>query len=171
VLVLSSDRLESEGERDARSILGGLVLQQALAASEVKPRVLVELLDEENVSLVEDSGDETLLSPAIMSHLLTQIALHRDLRNVYDELFGPDGGEIFFRPASDYGVAGRRVTFGEVQTLVSDRGEIALGLRIHQEARVPSIRLNPSRATPFTPGAEDEIVVLAGATPPRPSFR
>jgi hypothetical protein len=159
VMVLSSDRLESEGERDARSILGSLVLAQAVSQSAKKPHTIVELLDSENVSLVNDAGDESLLTPAIMSHVLTQVALHRDLRVVYDELFGPDGSEIFFRPANEYGLCTRDVNFVEIQAAANAHSEIALGVRLGKGGRA-TVLLNPDRDTTWKLSEGDDIVVL-----------
>jgi hypothetical protein len=158
-MVLSSDRLESEGERDARSILGSLVLAQAVSQSAKKPHTIVELLDSENVSLVNDAGDESLLTPAIMSHVLTQVALHRDLRVVYDELFGPDGSEIFFRPANEYGLCTRDVNFVEIQAAANAHSEIALGVRLGKGGRA-TVLLNPDRDTTWKLSEGDDIVVL-----------
>jgi hypothetical protein len=164
VVVLSSDRLESEGERDARTILGSLVLREVLGNSPNKPHVLVEVLHEENVPLVADTGDETLLSPAVMSHILTQVALHRDLRVVYDELFGPKGTEIFFRPAAHYGICGRPVKFTEVQSAAAANSEVALGFRTAQNgARRGSVVLNPDRDQMWSLDVDDDVVVLASA--------
>ncbi len=162
VVILSSDRLESEGERDARSILGSLVLKEAIGTATIKPHVLVEVLDAENVTLVGDAGDETLLSPAVMSHILTQVALHRELRVVYDELFGPEGAEVFFRPASQYGVCERGVRFGEVQAAAAAHGEIALGLRLcaNGTSKRARVVLNPERDKEWMLGATDDVVVL-----------
>jgi hypothetical protein len=163
VVVLASDRLESEGERDARSILGSLVLREALGTTNNPPPILVEILNEDNVPLVADAGDESVLSPVIMSHILTQVALNRNLRVVYDGLFGTEGAEIFFRSADDYGVCNRPVKFSDVQAAATASSEIALGMRINSSnsGYAADTYLNPSRGTTWNLNADDQIVVLA----------
>jgi hypothetical protein len=132
-----------------------------------RPDVQVELLDGENVPLVADFGDETLWSPTDMSHILTQVSLHRDLRVVYDEMFGPEGAEIFFRPADDYGICGHPLRFAEIQLAANAHSEIALGLRMAQlntSGVAHKLVLNPDRTTTWTLSPADDVVVLTSGS-------
>src|SRR5690606_37875900 len=111
------------------------------------PRFIVELRDPSNAGYFAHAGSEVLASGVVISHLLAQIALRRELGVVYDELFGSGGAEITFRLASELGLAGRPVTFAECHDRVAQVGAIALGLRIGHAANV---RLNPARQERFT---------------------
>lgn len=155
VVILASDWMESEQESDARTILGFLILSELLATAKRRPQVLVELLDPENVPLLVERTD-VLISPLVLSHLLTQVALRRDLSSVFEEIFGPGGAEIFLRPATDFVTAGELVTFGQLQMRTSAAGEIVIGIR----AAGGALDVNPPSDTArvFAPG--DEIVVL-----------
>ncbi|HEX6642222.1 MAG TPA: ion channel DMI1 [Thermoanaerobaculia bacterium] len=155
VVILASEWKESEVESDARTILGFLMLEELLSTAENRPEVLVELMDQENVPLLRGRAD-VLISPLLLSHMLTQVALRPDLRQVFDEIFGPGGAEIFLRPASDVIRAGERVTFQELADRLHSAGEIALGLR----GRDGSLSLNPPKDSVWTPGPGDELVVL-----------
>ncbi|HSJ08445.1 MAG TPA: hypothetical protein VK928_00990 [Longimicrobiales bacterium] len=161
VVLLGSDRLASGEDADARSILAYLLLRDLLPA-EGGPSVLVELLDAGNISLFRGRRAEVIISPVILSHMLAQVALRRELRTVFDELFGPDGSEVVFRAASDYGLADTGVAFSDIATAVARRGGVALGVRIGgggSAVRAVTV-LNPARDRQFELGAGDEVVVL-----------
>jgi hypothetical protein len=162
VVLLASGRLESEQESDARTILGYLLLQEALEGRATAPEILVELMEPGNADFFRERADEVLVSPVVLSHVLAQVALRRELRTVFDELFGPGGAEVVFRRAGEYGLAGREVRFPEVQHAVAARGQIALGLRIDADWKGPrgGVVLNPDRDRSFTLTAEDRVVVL-----------
>jgi hypothetical protein len=162
IVLLGSDRMGSGEESDARSILGYLLLREMLPDHE-RPTVLVELLDPGNVSLFRRRRGEVIVSPLILSHMLAQVALRRELRAVFDDLFGPGGPEIIFRPPADYGLQDREVTFRQIERAAAAHGEVALGVRAQQDAdaHAASVTLNPARERSFALTAADEIVVLA----------
>lgn len=155
IVILASEWKESEVESDARTILGFLMLEELLSTADAHPEVLVELMDHENVPLLRGRAD-VLISPLLLSHMLTQVALRPDLRQVFDEMFGPGGAEIFLRPALDVARAGERLTFRELADRVHGGGETALGVR----SRDGSLALNPPKESVWSFGAGDEVVVL-----------
>ena len=161
VVLLGSHWLETREESDARTILAYLLLRDMLNG-ERKPGLLVELMDPANLALFRERPGEVVISPQIVSHMLAQVALRPGLGGVFDDLFGPDGAEILFRPAGKYGLAGRELGFETIQAASAARREIALGVRFAGEraGHAGGIRLNPSRSARWTLGANDEIVVL-----------
>lgn len=134
-------------------MLGHLLLRELIG--DEGPQVLVELMDPENVALFAQSRSETLVSPQIISHMLAQISLRRELRIVFDELFGPGGAEISFHQAACYNLAGR-VSFAQVQAAAMMQGETALGLRLRD-----GLHLNPDKTQQWELSSGDELVVLA----------
>lgn len=106
IIMMGSDWLATGEESDARTIVGYLLLQQVLAGKD-RPQILVELLDPENVSLLGKRPGEALISPVILSHMLAQVGLRRELAPVFDELFTAGGSEIAFRSASRHALVGR----------------------------------------------------------------
>ena len=162
IVLLASDWLESGEESDARTILGYLLLREQFGADE-RPELLVELLDPANVSLFRRRPGEVLISPVLLSHMLAQVALRRELRAVFDELFGPGGAELHFRPLARFGLAPGEYTFADVMREVAARGEVALGLRTGAPASEPQggAKLNPARDRQFALGPSDEIITLA----------
>ncbi|MBR9988124.1 MAG: ion channel DMI1 [Gemmatimonadetes bacterium] len=161
IVLLGSDRLGSGEESDARSILAYLLLRELLPA-EPRPNVLVELLDPGNMALFRRRRGEVIVSPLILSHMLAQVALRRELRAVFEELFGPGGPEIIFRPPVDYGLQNGAVTFAQIERAAGMHGDVALGVRLHAiEAGLSGgVALNPPRDRTFELSALDEIVAL-----------
>ncbi len=161
VVFLSSDWLETGEETDARTLLG-YVLLRSLLPEDGGPEILVELMDPENARLFRKRPGEVIISPVILSHILAHVALRRELSAVFGELFGPGGAEIFFRDAGDYGLAGREVSFREVQHAAAEHGEIALGVRLAggPTHTIGGVYVNPPAQKRWTLTEDDEIVVL-----------
>ncbi len=161
VLICSSEWLETGGESDARTVLGYLVLDSILEGKGIRPHVVTQLMDESNAPLFPEDRCETLTGPVVLSHLLAQIGLQRNLRGLFEELFGPGGAEIFFRPVTDYLPAGTTTTFEELRQACFRRDQILIGLR---RPRITSInggiQINPDHALPISIEADDEVVVL-----------
>ena len=156
VVIFGSDWLETQEESDARTIVGHLVLRNILEGATHKPKILVELMDDGNIRLFQDENTEVLVTPMIASHVLAQVALRRELNTVYAELFGASGAEIIFRPVSDYGSAGKLVSFQELKGKSKSVGEIALGFR----SICGRVLLNPIDDTHHMLEGSDDLIVL-----------
>jgi hypothetical protein len=162
VVILASDWLESPEEADARTLLAYFVVRELLPREGGGPRVVIEVLEEENAALVPlRPGDELLESPLMTSYGLTQVTLRRELRVVFDELFGPRGPEIVFRPLAACGLAPGRYGFAAVSRALAARGDLAIGIRRAEPAGGFAIELNPGRTVPLELGPADAVVVLA----------
>jgi ion channel POLLUX/CASTOR len=169
VVLLGSDWLESGEDADARTILAYLLLRDVLPATG-GPEILLELMDPGSASLIPRLQGEVMVSPVILGHILTQVVLRRELRAVFDELFGPGGAEILFRAPSLYSEPGA-ITFRELRLAAARRGETALGVRLAPRRGNPGgVFLNPAPHQVWELGAGDELVVLAtyGRSPARP---
>jgi hypothetical protein len=162
IVMLASDRLESDVDADTRTVLGYLMLQECLHGVERRPAVLVELLDPGNVNLFRTRPDEVLLTPLILSHMLAQVTLRRELSTVFDELFRSGGPEVDFQSVSSLGLADRSMRFRDVQRLLASQGRTALGLRIAGERADlhGGVHLNPPHDRSWLLRAADEVVVL-----------
>ncbi|MFE8070900.1 ion channel DMI1 [Marinobacteraceae bacterium S3BR75-40.1] len=160
IVIVSSDRLDSGEEADARAMMGFLLLEELLAGAPHRPQVLLELSDPDNKSLLASNRSETLVSPLVMSHMLSQVALRRELIEVFDELLTAGGAEVMFRDAASLGLS-RKFTFAELEIVMGRRGETALGVfnsgEGHGERR---LALNPGRDAQFELAAGDQVVVL-----------
>lgn len=161
IVLVGSDWLESGEEADARTILGYLLLR-AMLPEHGGPKLLVELLDAENLALFRSRAEEVLISPLILSHMLAQVALRPELRAVFDELFGPGGAEIAFAHPARYHALQQELRFADLQQRVAARGEVALGVRIAPNggAHAGGVYLNPPRQQLWTLHDTDEVVTL-----------
>ncbi|MEP3563024.1 MAG: ion channel DMI1 [Marinobacter sp.] len=128
VMLLSSDRIGSDEEADARAMVGYLQLEDVLSEAPVRPQVMLELSDPDNRHLIYGHQSEMLISPMILSHVLAQVALRRELRVVLDELFTVGGAEIQFRDPEDYPLPAS-ADFQFLEKTLATRGEVALGVR------------------------------------------
>ncbi|MCA9729443.1 MAG: ion channel DMI1, partial [Candidatus Eisenbacteria bacterium] len=128
ILILGSDWLRSGEESDARTIVGCLLLEQLLKDPATRPKIVIELLDPENAGLLGTGLGEVLISPVILSHMLAQVTLRRELNSVFAELFTAGGAEITFESLTDYPLPSETTTFEDLEGLAHGRGEIALGL-------------------------------------------
>jgi hypothetical protein len=145
-----------------------------MEGAEKAPPVLVELTDPDNVALFENRCGEVIVSPFIISRMLTRVALRRELRAVFDTLFSSSGSEILFRPIAEYELAeslnrfegpdaGERVySFADLQRAADARGEIAIGIRRAGQDGKPGggVQLNPGRDERLRLNEDDEIIVL-----------
>ncbi|MFO7786615.1 MAG: ion channel DMI1 [Halospina sp.] len=170
VMLLSSDRMASGEEADARAMVGYLQLRDHLARTQAPaPQVLLELTDPHNEALLVARDSEVFLTPVMLSHLLGQVALRRELRLVYDELFTQGGAEIGFRPVPD-ALREPGTTFAAIERHVASLGETALGIhRVHADSSNRHLELNPERTRPIELDPGDHLVVLgADSAPPEP---
>lgn len=161
VMICASEWLESSGESDARTVLGYLILETILEGRERRPHIVAQLMNETNAPLFPEDRCETITGPVVLSHLLAQIGLQRNLRGLFEELFGAGGAEIYFRPVVDYVPVDRPARFEEIRRAAFAAGEIAIGIRRPRNAAVNGgIELNPGRDLPLHFEPDDEIVVL-----------
>lgn len=160
VMLLSSDRLASGEEADARTMVGYLQLEDVLADQSRRPQLIMELSDPDNSHLLYNHGSEMLISPMILSHVLAQVALRRELRVVLDELFTMGGAEIQFRDPGDYTLPAS-VNFQLLERTLAKEGEIALGIyRDQPDAKGRHLMLNPPRRDYLDIKPGDRLVVL-----------
>ena len=160
VILLSSDRLASGEEADARAMVGYLQLEDILADFARRPQLIMELSDPDNRHLLYGHQSEMLISPMILSHVLAQVALRRELRIVLDELFTVGGAEIQFRDPADYPLPAS-ATFQVLEKTVAAEGELALGVfRKKANERGRHLQLNPSRKEYLELQPGDRLVVL-----------
>ena len=165
IVLLASQRLVQEEQADATTVFSYLMLRGLLPDAGPRPELVVELLDEENRFLFPPEQEDVIVSPMLVSYLLSQVALRRELAAVYAELSRPWGAQIVLRPAGDYLATNAPVRFEDLDRAAAPRGEIALGLRRAQGPDAGLV-LNPDRDTEWTLAPGDEVVVLASYAEP-----
>lgn len=166
VLLLASDRLGSGEEADARSMVGHLMLDDILSETSARPQVILELSDPANESLLTLPQSEVMVSPIILSHILAQVALRRELGAVFEELFTVGGAEFLFRRPDAYDLPAAP-DFRALEEAAAAHGDIALGVyRAKPDATGNRLLLNPARTAPLALQEGDQVVVLADTGQP-----
>ena len=163
ILFMSTDLLSDGEEADARTIVGKIMLDEILESElHDSPQILLELANSENHSLIKSPGSEVIISPVILSHLLAQVALRRELQSIYAELFTVGGAEIEFRGLSHYNMSAGTYPFKEIEKIAFTHGETALGVQrggaITEGAK--KLVLNPPKNHEIRLTDHDQIVVL-----------
>ncbi len=166
VVILSySDVLERQ-RADARTLVTLLHLREIGAAAGRNFSMVSEMLDLRNRAVAEVTrADDFIVSDRLTSLYLSQISETRELGAVFDDLFGAAGSEIFLRPASDYVVTGRPVTFYTVVESARRQGQVAIGYRRHalfgDATQSYGVLVNPDKSVPMTFEPRDKVIVLA----------
>jgi len=166
-IVILADTSHDEADPDARSIMSLILLQDILnQQGSSGPHLVCEILDPRNRELIARARvNDIVVSPQIVSMLLTQISQQQMLDSVYDTLLSSGGVEIYLKPAAHYVEAGAEVSFSELTAAAQARGEIALGICTGSERcdaeRNNGVLLNPGRDRRWLLGEEDRVIVLA----------
>lgn len=164
ILLVSSDRLDSGEEADARAMVGYMAVDELLKERKQRPQLLLELSDPANEELVVRNRSESIISPMILSHLMAQIAQRRELGHVFEELFTVGGPEIIYREQGEYPMQSV-TTFADLEAVAGLQGETALGVyRAMPDGEGRRLQLNPPRDMPLKLQADDELVILTTLT-------
>lgn len=179
-IVLLADVSHQEADPDARTIMSLILLKDILAGTrpDQRPKIVGEILNPDNRDLIARAGaTDIVVSPEIVSMLLTQVSQQQMLISVYDVLLSSGGVEIYLKPAARYVAPGAAVSFGELTALVQLQQEIALGVLL-ADGGAPRLLLNPGKRQSWQFGEHDRVVVLAqdlyaeaGTAHPAQSFR
>lgn len=162
ILFLSSDLLSDIEEADARTIVGKLLLDEILEGEKASPDILLELANAGNNSLINSPNSEVIISPVILSHLLAQVALRRELHSIYTDLFTVGGAEIEFRELRHYSLSAGTYSFKDIEDVASQHGETAIGIYKSgmENGDAKKLVLNPSKSHTFRMSSNDRFVVL-----------
>jgi hypothetical protein len=124
------------------------------------------MLDIRNRELAQVTrADDFVVSDKLISLMLSQISENKELARVFQDLFDPEGAEIYFKPVCDYVALGKPVNFYTVLEAARQRGEVAIGYRLHDQAHAAEhaygVKLNPHKSQPVTFDKEDRVILLA----------
>jgi Trk K+ transport system NAD-binding subunit len=165
IIVLSSGDV-ADRHADFRSLVTLLHLRDLEAALGQRIGIVGEIADDHTRALAPVSeGDDFIVSRTMVSRLMTQVASNPDIVPVFTELFDPEGNEIALRPAPDYVLSGRPVTFATVVEAARRQGQVAIGYRLgseHLAAPEYGVHLNPDRRNIISLGKADDVIVIAG---------
>ena len=114
ILVLSELTGRTQEMADARTTVTLLHLRDIARIAGKKVPITSEILDIGNRELASVAeADDFIVSNTLVSLMVSQIAENPHLVRVFEELFSPEGYEIYLKPASEYVRAGSHA-FGVV---------------------------------------------------------
>lgn len=165
ILLCYSDSLDVQ-EADARTLITLLHLRDMANKGGHDFRIVSEMLDVRNRELAEvTQADDFIVSNKLTSLMLAQISENRELTAVFEDLFDPEGSEVYLKPASDYVELGIEVNFYTVAEAARRRGEVAFGYRqlayAKDAARAYGVVVNPKKSAKLVFTREDQVIVLA----------
>jgi hypothetical protein len=151
----------SRDEADSRTLLNLMLLRRDLAErGGVAPRIIVELLDVDSVELARTGGaDDFVVSDAIASRLMTQLAEQPERRPVFLQLYTGEGPTLRMVDLEMLELESP-VDFGTIVDAADDLGWLAIGWRT-SVARGGEVVLNPSTTAQIDFAAGDQLVVVA----------
>lgn len=165
IIVLCSDEVEAQ-RADARVLVSLLHLREIGEIAKQNLSIVSEMRDVRNRALAEvTQADDFIVSDRLVSLMLCQVAENKKLMAVLEDLFDPEGAEIYLKPASWYVKAGVEVGYDTVVEAARARGEIAIGYRLNDKARDSAaaygVVVNPEKSGRVKFGAEDRVIVVS----------
>lgn len=166
VIVLSySDSMDPQ-QADALTLITLLHLRDMAGKTGQTFSIVSEMLDVRNRELAEVTrADDFIVSEKLISLMLSQLSENKELSAVFQDLFDPEGSEIYLKPATDYLEMGKEVNFYTVLEAALQRKEVAIGYRIRSQAGDASksygVVVNPGKSEKIRFSEGDRIIVLA----------
>ena len=165
VIVLAYSHLEPQ-EADAKTLVTLLHLRDMAEKDETPFSIVSEMLDLRNRELAEAANvDDFIVSEHLVSLMMSQLSENRDLLPVFNDIFDPEGAEIYLKPIGDYVETGKPVNFQTVVAAACQRGETAIGYRLlrenHDAEKSYGVHTNPKKSAAVTFAPEDKVIVIA----------
>ncbi len=166
VIVLGYSDTLGPQEADARTLVTLLHLRDIAERGGHAFSIVSEMLDMRNRELAEVTHvDDFIVSDKLVSLMLSQVSENKDLAALFDDLFNPEGSELYLKPAADYVEAGRPVNFYTVVEAARRRGEVAIGYRLKAKANLADesygVVVNPDKSKQVAFTEDDRVIVLA----------
>lgn len=165
ILLCYSDSLSVQ-QADAQTLVTLLHLRDISEKTGKVFTIVSEMLDIRNRNLAEATrADDFIVSNKLISLMLAQISEQKQLNAVFEDIFDPEGSEIYIKPASRYISLGESVNFYTVAESAARKGELAIGYRIKSLANDPAnsygVTINPDKSLNVKFTESDKIIVLA----------
>ena len=165
VIVLAYSHLEPQ-DADAKTLVTLLHLRDIAERDSTPFSIVSEMLDLRNRELAEAANvDDFIVSEHLISLMMAQLSENRDLLPVFEDIFDPEGAEIYLKPVGDYVETGKPVNFYTVTAAARQRGETAIGYRLlsesHNAEKSYGVHTNPKKSAAVTFAPEDKVIVIA----------
>jgi hypothetical protein len=153
----------SDGERsDSETLLTILHLKSILEEKNLDIPIIIEIERIQNEPILQyASVNDFIVSNVLSNKMLCQIAENRHLNDVFFELLGEEGSEIYLKPAKQYVKLEEPVDFYAVIESAALKGEMAIGYRLKRIHEIGGVVINPNKQDLIVFSAGDTVVVLA----------
>ncbi len=165
VIVLAYSHLEAQ-EADAITLVTLLHLRDIAEKDETPFSIISEMLDLRNRELAEAAKvDDFIVSEHLISLMLAQLSENADLLGVFNDIFDPEGAEVYLKPIGDYVSTGQPINFYTVTEAARRRGETAIGYRLmsesHNAEKAYGVHTNPKKSEKVTFTPQDKLIVIS----------
>jgi K+/H+ antiporter YhaU regulatory subunit KhtT len=154
---------------DSKALVTLLHLRDIKEKTEKEFTIVSEIRDIRNRNLVEEANtvNDFVVSGSLISLYITQLSQNKYLNAVFEDLFQPEGSELYIKPASDFVKLNADVNFYTVLKAAADKGEVAIGYTLEKKLLNPDSQTNsgividPPKSEKIAFAEEDCIIVLA----------
>ena len=160
MLMVARERLGNEAVADAATFSSYLTIDTLLEGRE-RPHLVVELQDDENEPLFDKDRVDPIVSPMIVSYILSQVALEPELGLVLQQLTRSRGTKILFRAPEQAPIL-TECRFSEIAEQMAARGETAIGV-VTSSGGKQQTHLNPGADARWALEEIDRVIVLGAA--------
>ncbi|MCK6582142.1 MAG: NAD-binding protein [Anaerolineales bacterium] len=165
VIVLAYSHLNVQ-EADAITLVTLLHLRDIAEKDATPFSIISEMLDLRNRELAEATNvDDFIVSEHLISLMLAQLSEDAELKDVFADLFDPEGAEIYLKPIGDYVKIGEPVNFYTAVEAAKRRGETAIGYRImsesHDAGKAYGVHTNPKKSEKVSFKPVDKLIVIS----------
>lgn len=158
IVLVARQRLGDEAVADAATLTAYLSLRRLIDPE--RTHTFVEVLEEENEALFDHLSNDVMLSPLVVSYVLSQVALKPELGLVFGDLAQPTGPGISFREVRS--AAGESLSFAALASAARAEGCLAIGV-LAQTGNGVQVTLNPEQDLSWTAAESDRLIVLTPA--------
>jgi ion channel POLLUX/CASTOR len=172
VVIQGNDKLKIQ-EADTITLSTLVYLRDIRERSGKDFSIITELFDSTNHDLIQTSeADDFIISDNIISSAITQLSENKLLSKVFNELFRPEGSEIYLKPAQNYVKLDNNINFYTVLESALRKNETAIGYRLYRFSKLKShlvggkemtygVILNPDKTQSIEFSKDDSVIVLS----------
>jgi len=166
VIILSYSPDEDIQRADSRTMMTLLHLRDIADKRGHSLSIVSEIMDIRNRDLILVARvDDFIISDRLISLALTQLSENGHILEVFEDLFDPEGAEIYLKRIEQYVRLGRPVNFYTLLESACQQDEIAIGYRLqaeaHNDGKDFGVHLNPKKSEMINFSAGDRLIVLA----------
>ena len=153
-------------EADSCTLITLVHLRDIRDKTNLQFTIVSEILDVSNRELLQlNQADDFILSDRLVSLAMAQIAENKALGQFFEELFRPEGSEIYLKPITNYLTVDEPVNFFTIVEAALVKNETAIGYRqisyANDADRNYGLVINPKKSDYVDYAETDQIIVFA----------